>query len=93
MCAHFVSERILISETDEDPQINWWIEYLSLHDQDELILQSGEELTDNIINAAQMLLSKQFPKVAGFQDTIFAHNLNFRAVSRNVPSVQILHTG
>ena len=80
-------------DDDEDPQISWWIEELSLYESDELILQSGGELTGNIINAAQTLLSKQFPKFAGFQDTIFAHNLNFHAVSRNIPSVQILHTG
>lgn len=87
------AERILIYDGGEDPQVRWWREELWLHKHDEIILLSGEELTDNIINAAQALLNKQFPQIVGFQDTIFAHNLNYCAISREIPSVQILHTG
>jgi hypothetical protein len=42
---------------------------------------------------AQSLLSVQFQHIAGFQDTILGHNLNFKSVDPNVSSVQILHTG
>ena len=76
----FISaERILISDSDEDPLFSWWREELWLHKRDKVIYLSGEDLTDNIINAAQKLLNKKFPEIVGFQDTILALKFNFCA--------------
>ena len=53
----------------------------------------GRHLTDTIINAAQSLISSQYPSVNGFQDTILGPNLLFKQVPADCRSVQILHTG
>ena len=54
---------------------------------------SDRELTDNIINASQYLLSQQFPQMAGLLDTVLGRNLNFKHIDYDLSSVQILHTG
>ena len=71
----------------------WWIEDLKLHESDHVALNGGEELTENIINAAQAIMNMQFLNFCGFQDTALAHNLSFVPVSPDKPSIQILHTG
>ena len=88
-----VNKTVYISDSDADPDLKWWIEGLSLYEEDKEILLSGQELTDSIINAAQSLLSLQFIHIGGLQDTIFGHRLNYKAVDPCVSSVQILHTG
>ena len=70
-----------------------WIEDLKLHESDHVALNGGEELTENIINAAQAIMNMQFLNFCGFQDTALAHNLNFVPVSPDKPSIQILHIG
>ena len=87
------SEPILVSDNDPDPDINWWIQDLFLNQRDREVLQTGKELTDNIINAAQTLLSEQHPSLKGFQSTCLGHHLDFKPISRDVPSIQVLHTG
>ena len=82
-----------MSDNDPDPDLHWWIKALMLYEDDKEILLGDKEVTDGIINAAQSLLSVQFQHIAGFQDTILGHNLNFKSVDPNVSSVQILHTG
>ena len=67
------AERILISDSDEDPQVSWWIEELWLHKHDQIILLSGEELTDNIINRS----TAPFEQVVSTNYGIFSHNLNY----------------
>ena len=84
---------LIVSDNDPDPDLHWWIKALMLYEDDKEILLGDKEVTDGIINAAQSLLSVQFQHIAGFQDTILGHNLNFKSVDPNVSSVQILHTG
>ena len=71
----------------------WWVEALSLYENDREVLLSDRELTDNIINASQYLLSQQFPQMAGLQDTVLGRHLNFKQIGYDSSSVQILHTG
>ena len=87
------SEPIVVSDNDPDLDINWWIQDLFLNQRDREVLQTGKELTDNIINAAQTLLSEQYPNLKGFQSTCLGHHLDFKPISRGILSVQILHTG
>ena len=63
---------LMISDSDEDTQFSWWREELWLHMHNEIILLSGEELTDNTKkkNAVQTLLNRRFSEIVGFQDTI-----------------------
>lgn len=82
-----------MSDNDPDPDLHWWIKPLMLYEDDKEILLGDKELTDNIINASQCLLSVQFQHIAGFQHTILGCNLNFKSVDPNVSSLQILHTG
>ena len=73
--------------------MKWWIKSLNLNEEDKTRSLGNEELTDNIVNAAQALLSAQFQHIGGFQNTLLGYNLNFKSVDRNCSSVQILHTG
>ena len=65
----------------------------SLYQDDKTALLSQGELTENIINAVHTLLSLQFPRIAGMQDTLLGHHLDYKSISSEVHSVQILHTG
>jgi len=91
-CAGYLKEEIVISDGDSELHCDWWIEDLQLFSSDHTALKE-EDLTANIINAAQGILKTQFPNVEGFQDTSSAENLKFRPVARDKRSVQILHTG
>ena len=73
-------DAVFVSDADPDPIYEWWIKELQLVEVDRDALCSGSELTENIVNAAQDILSKQFSKVGGLQDTACAHYLNFRSV-------------
>ena len=84
---------IEISDSDPDPICDWWIQALHLYQNDKTVLLSQEELTENIINAVHTVLSRQFPRIAGLQDTLLGHHLDYMPVSSDVGSVQILHTG
>ena len=77
------TEPILVSDSDPDPVYVWWIRGLNLYKADCEVLMEGKELTDNLVNAAQALLSTQFSSVGGFQDTILGHHLHFKAVSNH----------
>ena len=70
----------------------WWIKDLHLYLIDKEHLINGSEVSDNVINAAQLLLKHQFPHVAGFQNTILGYNLKFASIS-SLPAIQILHSG
>ena len=78
------------SDSENDDQ-TWWIQKLQLTDTDRQVLLSGSELTDSLVNAAQMLLAAQYPKMKGFQDTNVGRHLAFSAVPRNC--IQIFHIG
>lgn len=73
--------------------IQWWIGGLSLLEEDREVLRSGKELTGNIINAAQLILSNSYPQIGGFQDTSYGRNLKFLPVDPHCSNIQILHTG
>ena len=60
---------------------------LSLHEISRLCSQ--QMLTDWHINAASMMLQRQFPEVRGLQHTVLGQNLSFRVIEP--PFVQILH--
>ena len=70
----------------------WWIRELNLYMSDKDCLENGSEVTDNIINAAQILLKHQFHHIAGFQNTLLGYHLQFVSIS-SLPAIQILHTG
>ena len=82
-----------VSECCPSPVYDWWIEHLRLSRSDSHLLLDGEELNDSLINACQYLLSKQFPKVVGLQDTAHGYRLGFTSRLSVQNGVQILHTG
>ena len=84
---------IVITNDDPDPVCTWWIKELGLHMSDKESLDANMDLTDNVINAAHLLLREQYPHIGGLQDTILGQKLLFKPVSSNKTSVQILHTG
>ena len=49
-------------------------------------------LSDNVVNAFQKMMEKQFPEANGLQDPILGQTLSFK-VQKNKPFVQVLHDG
>ena len=49
-------------------------------------------LNDNIVNAVQKMLKKQFTEANGLQDPVLGQGLNFQ-VYRSIPFVQVLRDG
>ena len=49
-------------------------------------------LSDNVVNAFQKIMEKQFPEANSLQDPIFGQTLSFK-VQKNKPFVQVLHDG
>ena len=84
---------VYVSDSDPDPDLKWWVQGLSLYEDDKEVLLGDKELTGNILNAAHCLLRSQFSHIGGFQDTDLVHHLNYKAIDPCVSSVQILHTG
>ena len=86
-----------ITINEDDPSFtdsfHWWIERLRLYHEDRLYLAKGMDVTDNVINAAQKILRRQYAEITGFQDTILGPKLLFKEVPMTQKSVQILHTG
>ena len=89
-CGSSVDEPCIVSDNDSDVMINWWIEALGLSQSDKEVLSSQRE---SIINAAQILLSAQFPSIGGFQNTLLGNKLQFKPASREILSIQIHHIG
>ena len=85
-------QAILVDDRQE-VDIKWWIKDFELYESDFKVLNSGNELTENIVNAVHKILSLQIPDIKGFQSTTHSHYLNFQTISDDVNSVQILHTG
>lgn len=54
-------------------------------------IMNGELLTDLEVNAAQVLLQRQFPHVQGMQDTLLGSTLMFNIIAKEM--LQILHDG
>ena len=68
---------------------NWWIEDLHLLDMDKSLLTSKEWINAAIINACQVVLSKQFGLDFSFQGVGYGLTMGFSIVKR--PFIQILH--
>lgn len=51
-------------------------------------LQGSEWLSDTVINAAQSIISTQFPHKCGFQDVLYGQGLKFKKMKK---FIQILH--
>ena len=47
-------------------------------------------LSDNVVNAFQKMMEKQFPEANGLQDPILGQTLSFK-MQKNTPFVQVLH--
>ncbi len=62
--------------------------YTNRSDRNQLL--DGKKLNDALINACQKLLSQQFPKVAGFEDTIRDLSSKFTLKEFALRGVQIL---
>ena len=85
------SKPIVVSDNDHDLHIVWWIKDRFLTEGDRQVLLSGNKVIDNIVSAAQMLLSEQYPNLKVFQNTCFGQHLDFKLISWCIRSVQILH--
>ena len=59
--------------------------------EEECTILGKQMLTDESINIAQSLLSKQFPKVCGFQDTVIGNLQEFDVIPTEKNYIQILH--
>ena len=49
-------------------------------------------LSDDIINALQNMLSREYPDVKGMQDPVLGQALQFKVINES-PFVQVLYTG
>ena len=76
----------------ENPSLHW-IKELQLYNSHLYDLHFGRVLSDAHMNAAQTLLRKQFPEIAGLQAICLARYLQFEAVSSQTEGIQIHHTG
>ena len=85
------TETVTVSDSPVKPDQNVWLEKLDLLIMDKDILQSDKWLNDNIVHAAQLLLSQQSKgKITGWQHTQCAKT-RFKALPRRSTFIQILH--
>ena len=59
---------------------------------DRVSITAGRELSDKVINAAMLLLSKQYGHVDGMQDCTLGHYSHFTPINQTL-AIQIFHTG
>ena len=59
--------------------------------EEECTILGKKMLTNESTNTAQSLLSKQFPKVCGFQDTLIGKLQEFDVIPTEMNYIQILH--
>ena len=87
------AEVLVVGDSPEKPN-NLWLDALELYMMDRSVLESKTGwLNDNIVRAAQTLLSKQSQgKIAGWQHTQCSNmNTGFAALPPNSTYAQILH--
>lgn len=87
-------EYISSDEDEDDASSKSWLHIGKYHlksDEKAIMLSKDMWLNDVIINAAQHLITKKYPHVGGFQDTILQRNLSFTV--QNGEFVQILNKG
>ena len=56
---------------------DYWIKELCLYSEDHTRILNTDWLTDNVIDATQILLKKKYPKMGGLQSTVLGVNLTF----------------
>ena len=70
----------------------FWIEELYLLERDrDILLSPAGWLTDNLIDAAQMLLRQAFPALSGLQSVCCGRTMNF--IVEPAEFVQVIHNG
>ena len=57
------------------------------------ILEKNEMLSDESIDLAQQMLAGQFPQLTGFSDIALTEKNGFDIIPREIPFIQLLHTG
>ncbi|CAN8023348.1 unnamed protein product, partial [Ixodes persulcatus] len=62
----------------------------SLTDKELAFVTSNDSLSDSVMNIAQYLTRKKFPRWGGFQDVLLAQGLKFKQIRD--PFIQVLHT-
>ena len=77
----------------KSPKHNWWVKDLKLEISDRVSVTAGRELCEKVINAAMLLLSKQYGHVDGLQDCTLGHYLRFTPINNRTLAIQIFHTG
>ena len=84
---------VVINSTSPVKNDNTWIKQYNLSLYDQQVIKTGEWLNDNIIYAAQCLLSEQSEsKISGWQSTQCCKRENlFSALPPYTPFIQILH--
>ena len=70
-----------------------WVPELHLTEQHLYDLWQGDVLSDTHVSAAQTLLSEQFPKIHGFQPTLFSQKCELSSRVPSGTSIQIHHNG
>ena len=76
-----------------DNKDDYWIRQYSLFQSDREIITNGKQLNSSIINACQLLLSKQYTQIEGFEDTTNSITSNFTLKGNVFNGIQILHVG
>ena len=86
-------ETVVINSTSPIKDDSTWIRQYNLSLYDQQVIKSGEWLNDNIIYAAQCLLSEQSEsKISGWQSTQCCKREKlFSAIPPYTPFIQILH--
>lgn len=91
------SQEVLVSvgAANEDNKKLWLkISDYNLTVFDKKVLEAHNQwLTDNILNAAQFLLKKQFPRIRGLQNVLLNISQGFQPIERNQSFVQIVNEG
>ena len=72
---------------------DYWIGQYSLYQSDREIITNGKQLNSSIINTCQLLLSKQYTQIEGFEDTTNSIISNFTPKGNVFNGIQILHVG
>ena len=67
----------------------FWIKDLKLSISDKKYIENGDWLSDNIINAWQVLLKEQFPQMMGLESVSLGYTLAFSVCKQKF--VQILN--
>lgn len=70
-----------------------WVPSLGLTNRDLFLLETGDWLEDQHVDAAQTLLKRQFPEVNGLQPPCLGQVLQFSPLPRDGKALQIIYNG